>query len=210
MDHQFWLDKWRANQLGFHRDSVHPFLTEHWPALGLAPGSRALVPLCGKALDLHWLAEAGHRVLGIELSELAVAAFFAEAGLRPTIDQAGPFRRYRAGPIEILAGDFFDLTVALAGEVAAIFDRAALVALPEPQRRAYVAKIRSLTAPGTAVLLVTLEYPGGAINPPPFSLDAASVAGLYRDWTSIEWLGERADQVKGVACREHAYRLRAG
>src|SRR3546814_2711790 len=84
MDPDFWQQRWRDNRIGFHRDGVLPLLEKHWPSLGLATGSRVFVPLCGKSLDMAWLAARGHRVLGVELSPLAVGQFFDENGLAPT------------------------------------------------------------------------------------------------------------------------------
>ena len=81
MDADFWLQKWQEGQIGFHRHDVMPLLQKHWPSLQLPEASRVLVPLCGKSLDMHWLAAQGHRVLGVELSPLAVTQFFDEAGL---------------------------------------------------------------------------------------------------------------------------------
>src|SRR5450830_150029 len=89
MDSQFWRERWARNQIGFHLPEVNPYLQRHWPLLALAQGAKVLVPLCGKSLDLVWLASQGHRVLGVELSEQAVDAFFSEQGLTPRICQRG-------------------------------------------------------------------------------------------------------------------------
>src|SRR3546814_8142059 len=87
MDPDFWQQRWRDNRIGFHRDGVLPLLEKHWPSLGLATGSRVFVPLCGKSLDMAWLAARGHRVLGVELSPLAVGQFFDENGLAPRSEE---------------------------------------------------------------------------------------------------------------------------
>jgi thiopurine S-methyltransferase len=75
VDPDFWLDKWRHNEIGFHQAQPHPALAKYWPLLGLARNSRVFVPLAGKSPDLVWLATAGHQVVGIELSPIAVAQF---------------------------------------------------------------------------------------------------------------------------------------
>jgi thiopurine S-methyltransferase len=116
MQPEFWHKRWASNQIGFHLPEVNPHLQRFWPALGLEEGARVLVPLCGKSLDLLWLAHKGHEVLGIELSEKAVEDFFAEHQFDPDISEQGPFKVYRAGSIELWCGDFFELT---AGDVAA-------------------------------------------------------------------------------------------
>ncbi|MEA9481868.1 hypothetical protein VC290_16130, partial [Xanthomonas campestris] len=88
MDTDFWLQRWQDGQTGFHQDEVMPLLQKHWPALQLPAHARVLVPLCGKTLDLHWLAAQGHRVLGVEISPLAVTQFFDDADVHPILSSA--------------------------------------------------------------------------------------------------------------------------
>jgi len=76
MQADFWQKRWERDQIGFHLAEVNPYLQQYWPALGLAAQTRVLVPLCGKSLDLIWLADQGFEVLGIELAEKAVEDFF--------------------------------------------------------------------------------------------------------------------------------------
>ena len=94
MDPEFWQQRWRDRQIGFHQDKPTPLLLKHWPSLGVPRGARVFVPLCGKSLDLAWFAARGHRVLGVELSQLAVDEFFAEHGLVPEVHESalGPAR----------------------------------------------------------------------------------------------------------------------
>ncbi len=89
MEPAFWHKRWADNQIGFHQGQVNSYLQTHWPALGLETGSRVLVPLCGKSLDLVWLAGQGYRVLGVELSRRAVEDFFREHGLEARCSSAG-------------------------------------------------------------------------------------------------------------------------
>ena len=109
MQPEFWHKRWTSNQIGFHLPEVNPYLQRYWPQLGLEEGSRVLVPLCGKSLDLLWLGKCGHEVLGVELSEKAVEDFFHEHQFDPDVSDQGPFTVYRAGSIEIWCGDFFAL-----------------------------------------------------------------------------------------------------
>lgn len=89
MEPAFWQKRWADNQIGFHQAQVNPYLQKYWPRLQLAPASRVLVPLCGKSLDLAWLAGQGYRVLGVELSRQAVEGFFREHGLDADVLQYG-------------------------------------------------------------------------------------------------------------------------
>jgi len=107
MQPEFWHKKWESNQIGFHQPEVNPYLQRHWPDLAIPAQARVLVPLCGKSLDLLWLAGRGHRVLGVELSEKAVEDFFREQQLQPQVSEQGDFKVYRADAIELWCGDFF-------------------------------------------------------------------------------------------------------
>jgi thiopurine S-methyltransferase len=184
MDREFWLDRWSNNQIGFHRDEVNPFLLRHHAVLGA--GSRVLVPLCGKSLDLGWLAAQGHEVVGIELSSLAVGTFFAEHRLAPVVDRHVAFSRYRAGGIEILCGDYFDIDAKDVGAVTAWYDRAALIALPEAMRQRYVDHTAKLVQPGARGLLVTLDYEPSIAAGPPFSVSDAEVQKLYASQFTVK------------------------
>lgn len=216
MDPEFWHQRWAEGRIGFHQAQVNALLEQHWPALGLPPGSSVLVPLAGKSLDMAWLAGRGHRVLGVELSDAACAAFFEENGLVPRLDRLGRFVRRSAGGITLLAGDVFDLADADLGAVDAAYDRAALIALPPSLRRRYADELYGRLPSGSQVLLVTLEYPPAEKDGPPFSVDGDEVAALFaRDW-HVELL-ERRDilhrepgfRAEGVtALHTSAWRLR--
>lgn len=175
MDEQFWQARWAENQIGFHQLEVNPYLERYWTQLGLQQGSQVLVPLCGKTLDMVWLAGQGHRVLGVELAERAVEDFFAEQGLTPEISQQGALRRYTAGAIEILQGDFFSVSAADASECHALYDRAALIALPPGMRDEYVAHLERILPARCEGLLVTLDYEQSRLDGPPFSVPEAEV-----------------------------------
>lgn len=190
MDAEFWHERWRANRIGFHQDRVTPLLAQYWPRVGVPPEARVFVPLCGKSLDMPWLAARGHRVLGVEISQLAVDRFFAEHGLTPEVHASRYGRHHVAGRIEIVCGDVFALDrEALAG-CAAVFDRAALIALPEGMRRRYAGVYR-LLPPACRGLLVTLEYPRNEKAGPPFPVGQAEVEGLLAPAWSVELLERR-------------------
>ena len=190
MQPEFWLQRWQENRIGFHRDEVMPLLQKHWPSLQLPAGSRVFVPLCGKSLDLHWLAAQGHDVLGVELSPLAVQQFFAEAGLQPVRHASRCGEHYRAGSVEIICGDAFGLDAELLADVRGVYDRAALIALPPDMRPRY-AELHARLPAGCQDLLITLEYPQAQKSGPPFSVEEADVAACYGDHWQVELLERR-------------------
>ncbi|MEP6897843.1 MAG: thiopurine S-methyltransferase [Rhodanobacter sp.] len=183
MDPEFWQQRWRDGRIGFHNEAPMPLLVEHWPTLKLAHGSQVFVPLAGKSLDLAWLAMQGHRVLGVELSPLAVAQFFAEHGLTPQVWDSRYGRHYRAGDIELICGDAFDLDADALADCTSVYDRAALIALPPELRHRYVRELQARLPTGCQGLLITLDYPQHEKAGPPFAVPEAEVRNLYgRDW----------------------------
>ena len=177
MDIEHWAARWREGRIGFHEGRPNTFLERHVDRLG--PARRVLVPLCGKTEDMAFLAARGHEVVGIEVIEDAVRAFFAEHDLTPEVRDRGDVRAYTAGGVTILAGDLFACTAETAGRVDALYDRAALVALPPEARPRYVEHLRALLAAGSPGLLVTFEYPQERMSPPPFSVSEGEVRSLY-------------------------------
>ncbi|MGR3887631.1 thiopurine S-methyltransferase [Pseudomonas sp. 1152_12] len=170
MEPTFWQERWARNQIGFHLPEVNPYLQRHWPRLGLADGAKVLVPLCGKSLDLMWLASSGYRVLGVELSEQAVEAFFSEQGLVPRISRRGAFMVYQADLIEVWCGDFFALDAEALADCSALYDRAALIALPPLMRAQYIGHLDGLLRPGCQGLLITVDYDQAQKAGPPFAV----------------------------------------
>ena len=188
MDLRFWLERWNKGEIGFHQREINPYIQRFWNQLVLAPTARILVPLCGKSHDMAWLARQGHKVLGVEISEEAIKAFFSGQQLTAALSQQGPFVLYRAANIEILCGDFFSLDQNMAGSIGGVYDRASLVAFPPDMRLTYVRHLTSLLSPGTTMLLVSVEYPAGEMDGPPFPVFAEEVISLYGTDFDIRFL----------------------
>src|SRR5580693_7505795 len=156
MEPQFWLNRWRNGQIGFHQSSVDRSLERHWPELNPARGGRVFVPLCGKTLDMLWLRDQGHYVTGVELSATAVEAFCMENGVPARRRARDGFDIYQAENLEIFRGDFFRLASSDLGETSAVYDRAALISWTPELRAAYAEHTAALLKSGTPMLLITL------------------------------------------------------
>jgi thiopurine S-methyltransferase len=185
----FWLDRWRTAQIGFHQAAVDRHLKAYWPRLMVPANSRVFVPLCGKSLDLMWLRERGHWVSGVELSPVALESFCMEHGIPARRRVIADFDVYEADGFTLFRGDFFKLTPALLGSVTAVYDRAALISWMPAARESYVKHLTSLTSPGTQTLLVAVEYPPEQMSGPPFPLTRDTIETLYADHHAIEELG---------------------
>ncbi|MEE8389129.1 MAG: thiopurine S-methyltransferase [Acidiferrobacterales bacterium] len=179
MDHDFWRDKWQNKSIGFHQTEVNHYLQKYIDELALASADTVFVPLCGKSLDMWWLHKQGFNVIGIEISEIAASSFFTEAGKQACNIKHGDFVSWKYADVEILCGDFFDLNADVLGKVDAVFDRAALIALPLEMRAKYIDQLGHLLLSGTRGLLVTLEYPQDEMTGPPFSVTEQEVDKLY-------------------------------
>lgn len=179
MHHDFWHNKWQMNEIGFHLPEANPLLLDHFPALKLSPGARIFLPLCGKTLDIHWLLAQGFRVVGAELSTIAVEALFENLKLTPTLTKVGEMTRYSAANIDIFNGDFFALTADMLCAVDAVYDRAALVALPAEVRPLYAEHLVAITQLAPQ-LLVCFDYDQTRYAGPPFCVNAQEVSTYYR------------------------------
>ena len=148
MQPDFWHARWSTAQIGFHRSSVDDNLIQHWRDLTLPKAARVLIPLCGKSLDLLWLRQRGHKVVGVELSDIALQAFFAENGVAARRRALPRFDLYEAENLECFRGDLFELTAERLGPVAAVYDRASLISWTPDQRERYVEHLTTLTGTG--------------------------------------------------------------
>lgn len=179
MKKDFWQKRWQENRIGFHEGRINRHLASYWQQIN--PGSdhtardTVFVPLCGKAVDMVWLRERGHQIIGVELSAMACRDFFTEQRLEPEIHQAGPFTRYTLDGLTILCGDFFDLEREHLQGASLFYDRGALIALPPDMRAAYCTHLCRLLDTNARGLLITLNYPAQAFSGPPFAVPDTEV-----------------------------------
>lgn len=209
MDAEFWHERWRENRLGFHQSDYNALMIAHFERLNLPPGARVFVPLCGKTRDIAWLLSRGYRVSGVELSALAVNQLFADLEVVPALSDAGSLQGYAAPGLDIFAGDIFDLSREALGSTDAVYDRAALVALPQEMRVPYADRVHAITG-GAQQFLLTFEYDQRVMEGPPFSVDAAELERIYADRYAITALAEAEVKggLKGIApATEHAWHL---
>ncbi len=210
MEKNFWLERWQDNDIGFHESEANAQLVMHFDALFLSAGSRVFVPLCGKTRDIAWLLSRGCHVVGVELSVLAIEQLFVELGIEPIVADIHGLQHFSAEGIDVFVGDLFTLSAALLGPVNAIYDRAALVALPEAMRRRYTAKLVELTH-NAPQLLVCYEYDQSCMSGPPFSVTEVEVKQHYAEYYRVKLLSsaELDGGLKGLCvATEHVFYLK--
>jgi thiopurine S-methyltransferase len=196
MEANFWIEKWKNNEINFHQSQANPFLVQHFEKLSLPKGSRVFLPLCGKTLDAAWLLHRGYRVVGSELVELAIQQLFEELKVKPIISKTRELKLYSAKKLDIFVGDFFQLQKEELGPVDAVYDRAALVALPEEMRSLYSTHLTEITNKAPQLLIV-FEYDQKIMQGPPFSINDEEVQKHYQSSYQLKLL-EKADVVGGL------------
>lgn len=209
MDTNFWQQKWEANEIAFHRSETHPLLEKYFNELSLTEQSRIFLPLCGKTLDIAWLLSKGYRVAGAELSKIAIDQLFIDLQIEPKITRVGEVDHYSAKDIDIFVGNIFDLSGEMLGHVDAIYDRAALVALPEEMRHKYSAHLMEITKRAPQ-LLICFDYDQSLMDGPPFSVSNEEVAEHYKDKYQLTLLAslDMPDGLKGVSAKEIVWLLK--
>ncbi|MCP1212770.1 thiopurine S-methyltransferase [Acetobacter okinawensis] len=204
MDAQFWLAKWKRNEIGFHALHAHPTMVAYFSGPCAPQGACVFVPLCGKSLDIHWLLKSNYRVIGVELSRLAVEQLFAELDIHPAISCLPSGVVVFEGPnIRIFVADIFSLTPDMLGSVDIVYDRAALVALP-PQMAALYAHHLTYLTKSADQLLVCVEYDQERLSGPPFAVMAQDVERYYAQDYTIASI-EHFPVANGIKGREPGY-----
>ena len=212
MDPSFWHQRWGKNDIPFHEPGANPSLVNYFKELSLGEGSRIFIPLCGKTRDIAWLLSHGHRVAGAELSEIAVKQLFMELEMEPDISRVGEVAHWSAKNVDIVVGDIFQVSRKILGPVDAIYDRAALVALPEKMRHRYAAHLVEITNKAPQ-LLICYVYDQNVMPGPPFSVSSEEVRQHYCNSYDVTLIGSTdvPGGLKGkCAAKEHVWLLRNG
>lgn len=184
MGNQLWLQRWEEKNTGWHEKDVNPFLEKNFHLLNLNKGATIFIPLCGKTLDIAWLLSYGYNVIGCELSHIAITELFKELDLVPKVSIIDKFKVYSNKGITIYEGDIFHLTKDLVGTIDAIYDRAALVALPKELRFQYTTLLRELTNRAKQ-LLITVVYEQEVYTRTPYSIPQKEIEQHYKDFYTI-------------------------
>lgn len=220
MDADYWLSKWQQGRIGFHQAKVNSRLKKFWPLLDVSKSGRVLVPLCGKSLDMLWLHELGHEVLGVELSESALRSFFEENEL--TFSEATHSGHKvlhgtgAAAGISLMQADLFNLNPTDVGLISSVYDRASMVAMPPELRGSYTSAIARLVPSGAQGLLISMSYDESEMSGPPFSVPDRDVrASLSECFEIFELSHSNGPEIRGnladnglSTLEERVYRLR--
>ncbi|AZG74722.1 thiopurine S-methyltransferase [Shewanella livingstonensis] len=188
MEPSFWHEKWQLQQIGFHQYQVNPFLVKYWSHIGLTENTQVFVPLCGKSLDMFYLAEQRHAVLGCELNILAVEQFFTDNDLSYQVSNIDDHAVFSTDQVTLYQGDIFTLPPSTTVSIGGFYDRAALIAWPEEMRQQYVKALAALIPANVSGLLITLDYPQETLKGPPFAVSPSWVESYLTPYFDVELL----------------------
>lgn len=189
MDANHWHARWEKNEIGFHEGEVNHYLDRYFTKLNLQQGDSVFVPLCGKTYDIHYLLNKGLKVIGAELSEIAISQLFSELQLSPSITEHGELKCYSADNLTVWVGSIFDVTKELLGPISAVYDRAALVALPSQMRERYSQHVIHISQNAPQLLLV-FQYQQSEMAGPPFSIETNEIHQHYSAYYQLSLLCE--------------------
>ncbi|XP_071771481.1 putative thiopurine S-methyltransferase isoform X2 [Centroberyx gerrardi] len=189
-----WEERWRDDRIGFHQPQVHKMLESNIDkVLAGRTGVRFFFPLCGKAVDMKWLADMGHSVVGVEFAEKAIRQFFEDSNMTyseqpvPAIPGAKVYKSSE-GNISLYQCDLYNFSSSIEGQFGAIWDRGSLVAINPGDREKYASLIMSLMAKDCRYLLDTLLYNPELYEGPPFFVPDDQVHSLFGSSCDIELL----------------------
>ncbi|CAA6821003.1 MAG: Thiopurine S-methyltransferase (EC [uncultured Sulfurovum sp.] len=186
-ENSLWLQRWENREIGFNQNQPNSFMVKHFDNLNLETGTRVLVPLCGKSIDISWLLAKGHKVTGVELSEQAVIELFDELTMSPNISKIDGLILYSTENLEVYVADIFEINSEMLGKIDAIYDRAALVALTTEVRVNYTAHLRDISNHAPQLLLC-FEYDQSLMNRTPYSVEESEVRKHYGEHYTLKLL----------------------
>ncbi|XP_069814051.1 thiopurine S-methyltransferase-like isoform X1 [Dendropsophus ebraccatus] len=179
-----WKKKWETKDIWFHKKNIHPLLAEFINEM--QDGRTKLTiffPLCGKAVDMKWLADMGHNIVGVDACEIGLKEFFAEHDIPYTeeavagIPGAKVFKS-ASDNISLYCCSIYDISESVIGKFDGMWDRGAMVAVNPRDRERYATIMLSLMAKDCHYLLVTVEYDPKLHGGPPFYVPESDLENL--------------------------------
>ncbi|KAM9307702.1 putative thiopurine S-methyltransferase [Gastrophryne carolinensis] len=167
-----WKRNWEIGKIVFHEKEKHPLLVEFLDEM--INGRQKLnifFPLCGKNVDMKWLAEKGHTIVGVDISEIGLKQFFEEQSV-PFVEEAVPdipgakVFKSTSENISLYCCSIYQISDSVIGKFDGIWDRGSLVAINLIERQRYVDIMLSLLNQDCRYLLITVDFNPALIQGP--------------------------------------------
>lgn len=199
-----WLSAWENGKAPWHQEEFHAILRKHTEKItNNLTNAKLFFPLCGKAVDILYLSQMGHEVIGVEYSELAVKQFFEENNIpfnAKLVPEVGVLYENNDCLIKIYCCDFFKFNSNLEKNFDGVWDRGALEAIEEAERGNYTRIVKTICKPNAGYLLETADRPPG-VGPPYYvsSEDISTLFGLNSQPDQVAY-EEAPPEMKAVGC----------
>ncbi|KAK3735884.1 hypothetical protein RRG08_041071 [Elysia crispata] len=208
----YWTKRWENNQIAFHKTEVHRMLIKHQKMLSSnGKPKNVFVPLCGKTLDLKWLADQGIKTVGLDIALIALQQVFTESGLEwketnvPLLGADGKLLSSKDGELKLYCGDMMKFSEDIAGTFDAVWDRGCIVALERENLKRYVQIIKNILKPGGRILVELLQFDVAIMDditsptkpPPPYPTYEEDLKSLYEPECYVEFVDQENRKLQG-------------
>lgn len=181
---KFWHQAWEDGRTRFHLSEYNTNLVKFFPSYSFKQKNSCLVPLCGKTLDMHFLADHFENVVGVDIVKMPLEQFFSDHQINSHEEPKN--KSINGRNITLYERDFLNDNLAELKQFDFIYDRASLVAIEPKLRPKYVQQIKNFFHQDTILHLATFEreiHGGG----PPYDLTPDEVREYFNDF-NIEML----------------------
>lgn len=184
MSKNTWEDCWSVGKTFFHRSAYHPMLVEHIEKLINGRSNLVIfIPLCGKSLDIKYLYDLGHTVVGVEGAKSPIEEFFGEHNLEFTKSDCpsvnGSVYKNGDNRIRIYHGDMFDFNGKDEVKFSGVWDRGSFGAINKTDRPKYVELLTSMVTEDCQYLLNTYDYNPEQFSGPPHCFTDEEMLGYW-------------------------------
>ncbi|XP_062578286.1 thiopurine S-methyltransferase-like [Saccostrea cucullata] len=186
-----WKESWETSDIGFHNPNLNEEFLKYNKRMLTRPGMRIFVPLCGKAVEMKWLADHGYKVVGLEVAPVPCKAFFEENNIPYKISEIGAIQGEKYESLDenivIYSCDFFHLTVGICGEFDGIWDCGGLNAMDIEDRVSYIHKIRTFMGKGCINLTEFVNF-DKSMSDVPWSMSTEDLQKGFGEGFKVEFL----------------------
>lgn len=191
-----WASYYEIKDTTWHNGRLNPYFEKYYQMhLKNDQKSTFLIPLCGKCVDMIWLAKLGNRVIGIEFVQQACVEFFKENNLQYKVDveEIGDVYRSQETKLDITIYNcnFYSITPEILGcKCDRFWDCASIFAIPPKEHIQYIKQLTSLLTTEAQGLLFSVEYNIDERLKPesPFSVPESRIRECFSSFASVELL----------------------
>lgn len=190
-----WKECWNTPNVEFHNPQLNELFVKYHQRMLTRPGMRIFVPLCGKAVEMKWLVDHGHKVVGLEAAPVPCKAFFEENGIPYNVKEMKGIHGEKYESLDhnivIYSCDFFLFTADICGEFDGIWDSGGLNSMDVEDREAYIRRIRTLMGKGCVNLTEFVNFDKSMVDIT-WSMTKEELQKVFGEGFIVEDLNEMA------------------